>query len=202
MGHSDNDTFLILFCTFRYIWRIEGSIKFVLAGRVYTYMSSTTTLYLLATYLIFLLFEDTLQTYEISDLGLPIGTEVILFVAVLVPLTFLFLWTKERIFGHYGKVLISRKSEKYNRRKKILEGTLRELLNTVAEVDEADVDRFYKRAYLIKLKIEFLDQQIKEIEEEFEFHGSLTLNVITQPFWIVLIIEVFPRVLDFLRKLV
>ena len=180
--------------------RTKGSIKFVVAGRVHTYMSHSTAIYLFLAFLVFSRFEDLVQGYEIPDLGLPIGTEIILFVAVLVPLTFLFFWTKERIFGHYGKILISRKSEKYNRRKKILEGILRELLSTVS-INEADVDRLYKKAYLTKLKIEYLDQQIKEIEEEFEFHGSLTLNVITQPFWIVLIIEVFPRVFDFLKEL-
>ena len=122
-------------------------------------------------------------------------------VVEIVPLTLLFFWTKERIFGHYGRILISCKSEKYRRRKKILEETLRELLSTVAEVDEANIDRLYKRAYLIKLKTEFLDQQIKEVIEEFKFSGSLTLNVITQPFWVVLIIEVVPRVFNFLKEL-
>ncbi|MBU7009120.1 MAG: hypothetical protein HXS46_00400 [Theionarchaea archaeon] len=82
-----------------------------------------------------------------------------------------------------------------------MEETLRELLSTVAEVDEANIDRLYKRAYLIKLKTEFLDQQIKEVIEEFKFSGSLTLNVITQPFWVVLIIEVVPRVFNFLKEL-
>jgi len=179
---------------------MKGNIKFVLAGRVFTYMSPDTILYLANAYLAFFYFDDLLRSYKIPNLSLPVGTDVILFVAVLIPLTFFFFWTKERIFGHYGKVLISRKSEKYNRRKKILEGTLRELLNSVPEVDEAVVDKLYKRAYLIKLKIDFLDQQIEEVEEEFEFHGSLTLNVMTQPFWIVLIIEVFPRVVDFLKE--
>lgn len=193
--------FLVFPYLLRHVRRMKCSIKFVLAGRVFTYMSPATILYLVIAYLAFFFFDDLLRSYKIPNLGLPVGMDVILFVAVLVPLTFLFFWTKERIFSHYGKVLISRKSEKYSRRKKIFEGTLKELLGTVAEIDEADVDRLYKRAYLIKLKIEFLDQQIKEIEKEFEFHGSLTLNVITQPFWIVLIIEVIPRVFDFLREL-
>jgi len=97
----------------------------------------------------------------------------------LVPLILSFFWIKERIFSHYGKALISRRIEKHNRRKKFLKKNLKELLEPVPKVKEADVDELYKMSYLLKLKIDNLNQEIKKIEKEFEFNGSITLNLIT-----------------------
>jgi len=75
--------------------------------------------------------------------------------------------------------LISRRIEKHNRRKKFLKKNLKELLEPVPKVKEADVDELYKMSYLLKLKIDNLNQEIKKIEKEFEFNGSITLNLIT-----------------------
>jgi hypothetical protein len=58
-----------------------------------------------------------------------------------------------------------------------------------------------KKEFSTTMEIETLDKEIKKVEKEFDFHGSLTFNLITQPFWLVLIVEVIPRVFDLLRKL-
>ena len=193
----------ILIAVFPYslLKSVQGSISFLLAGRVYTYFSLSTFFFLMISSSMFSLFKNMFQIHKIYDLNLPTNPELILFVAFLIPLTLLFFWTKERIFNHYGKAIASRRTEKYSRRKEFLEETLRELLRPVPEIDETDVDKLYKRAYLIRLKIENLDQEIKKVEKEFEFHGSLTWSLITQPLWIVLIVDVIPPVFDLLKIL-
>lgn len=192
--------FLLCLLIFAGKLRMHGNIRFFLVGRVYTYFSPSTSFFLYVLFFMFTIFRNTLQSYELPDLGFPIDTELILFAAFVIPLTLLYFWTKERIFIHYGKVIISHKTEKYSRRKGFLEDTLKELLRSVPEVEEIDVDELYKRAYLIKLKIDDMSQEIKKVEKEFEFHGSLTLSLITQPFWLILIVEVIPRVVDLLRN--
>ena len=186
---------------FPQLGRMHGNIGFLLAGRIYTYLSPSTILFPLILYFMYEAFKNILQSHEIPNLGLSIETEAILFAPFLISLTLLFFWTKERIFNHYGKAIASRRTKKYSRRKEFLEETLEELLRPVPEIDETDVDELYKRVYLIRLETENLDQEIKKVEKEFEFHGSLTWSLITQPFWIVLIFDVIPRLFDLLRNL-
>lgn len=192
---------IIIVIYVKYLLRLKKEDEiFSIAGRIFTYTGFSTAVYLMLSGLIFealsWLFKDLFPVQIGQVLQLPVR-------AIVVPaiVTFLFFDLKERVFEYYGEMITFQVSRVSKKKKEVLDEHMRILLQSGLKGRLVDFDKLSKEAYLIKLEIEHLTQEIEKAEKNFEFHRSLGLNVLTQPFWIYLIFEMGPRFLDLFENL-
>ncbi len=158
---------------------VPRSIKYATAGRIFTYFSFSTALYLLFVFLfsseLSKILEEKLSLELSTDLG--IVTDIIFFLI----LAIIFFVLKDSFFQYYGRKLILLKSENFENQKKKLISQICMRLDVIANGEFTYVDSLEKEVKLLEKRIAYIDQEIEKIEKEFEFHRSLRLNIVISP---------------------
>ena len=154
-------------------------IKYVTAGRFFTYFSFSTAFYL------FLAFMGSFSLSEIlkkklsieSPIDLGIVTNIIIFLILVI----IFFAVKDSIFQYYGRKLILSKNKSLMDQKKKLISQICMRLDVIANEGTTYIDSLEKEVKLLEKRIAYIDQEIEKIEKEFEFHRSLRLNIVISP---------------------
>lgn len=112
-------------------------------------------------------------------------------------LTVCFFVFREYTVRYYGRLLIISNSKRFRNRKEKLNRRVRNNLQIVKKGKSTKISKLIKEANLLQLGISYLDEEIRKIEEEYEFHKSLKLNIITQPIWVFFIAKLAPNFFNF-----
>lgn len=126
-----------------------------------------------------------------------VNLEQLLIFIPFILLTVCFFVFREYTVRYYGRLLIISNSKRFRNRKEKLNRRVRNNLQIVKKGKSTKISKLIKEANLLQLGISYLDEEIRKIEEEYEFHKSLKLNIITQPIWVFFIAKLAPNFFNF-----
>jgi len=179
-------------------------IKCETAGRIFTYISSSTLWFLLGIAISFQLLVRNSERSLLEQIKQasenPIDWKIVLAMIFFSILTIIFFSLKESIFEHYCKILISSENKKSKEQKRKLVEKVRKILQAVIEEESVDIDKLSKEVDLLEREIAYLNQEIEETREKFEFHRSLKLSISLSPISIP-ISALLARILELLGLL-
>lgn len=175
--------FLITYATFGEIlsWilpRIFPSIrscgvKYSMAGRVFTYVSSSTVVHTIIMLLVFfILFEDSSLVSE----GLLPAIGASLVVIFFFILTIVFFTVREHIFEYFSCKLISSEKERLKKENKALVERVNKRLDACTSGTRANDYMLSREVQALEKRVTSINEEVEEIEKRYKFHRSLKLT--------------------------